>query len=79
VKPKNEPLFSIRFQIVPPSNISQLILLSMNEILKIQVYLMSQYKEAIFPKIELKPEHFSVFEANKIKSKIIEYHSFLVE
>jgi len=51
----------------------------MNEILKIQVYLMSQYKEAIFPKIELKPEHFSVFEANKIKSKIIEYHSFLVE
>lgn len=56
-KPKSEPVFSIYFQISYPYCISQSLLLPLNSILKIQEYLLSQYKDNSMPRIDQRPEH----------------------
>lgn len=50
----------------------------MSDLIKVQYYLLSQFKDHHFPRVDEKPEHIGFMETSKNKTKIIEYRSFVI-
>lgn len=70
-RPKSEPLFSLHLQISYPYSISQSLILTFSRALKVQEYILGQYKDSNIPRIDQRPEHISYMEASKNKSTIV--------